>query len=321
MASGRNLQELPRFGDGWTFLYVEKVRVEREENGIVLWDERGRVHVPTACLSTLMLGPGAAISHAAMSLLAANGSSVLWCGEASVRLYAAGLGETRSAANLMHQAEVWADPERRAQVVRRLYAMRFEDEVPEGWTIEQVRGREGVRVRDAYARASRETGIPWTGRSYKPGDWGAADPVNRALSAANACLYGVCHAALVSTGFSTGLGFIHTGKLLSFVYDVADLYKTALTVPIAFREVAGGTAQLESRVRRACRAAFYRGGLLERLVPDIQSALGLRPERAALFVHGEELDADPDATPGALWDPALGAVRGGRNFGTPEEGH
>src|SRR5262245_26293703 len=109
---------------------------------------------------------------------------------------------------------------------------------------------EGRRVRDDYARLAGETGVEWQGRNYDQDDWSAATPVNRALSAAHACLYGVCHAAIISAGYSAGLGFIHTGKLLSFVYDVADLYKTDITVPLAFR-LAGTTKEdLERAVRR-----------------------------------------------------------------------
>ncbi len=195
------------------------------------------------------------------------------------------------------------------QVVLRMYEMRFEYPLSPDLSLEQVRGMEGVRVREAYAQASRETGIPWSGRAYKRGDWSAADPVNRALSTANACLYGLCHAAIVSTGFSPALGFLHTGKALSFVYDIADLYKVEITVPIAFKAVATGTASLESKVRRFCRAAFHKEKLLQRIVPDIQRVLGLRPDATLMVVHAQEDDA-----PGELWDPEKGSVAGGQNF-------
>src|SRR5690606_24467922 len=115
---------------------------------------------------------------------------------------------------------------------------------------------EGVRVRQAYAEASRRTGVPWQGRRYDRGRWHAADPINRALSAANALLNGLCHAAIVSGGYSTGLGFIHNGKQLSFVYDIADLYKVELTIPAAFDVVAASTEKVESRVRQVCRQKF-----------------------------------------------------------------
>lgn len=123
-------------------------------------------------------------------------------------------------------------------------------------TLEQLSGHEGIRARQAYAEASRETGITWEGRDYHSSSWQTANPVNRALSCVNSCLYGLCHAAIVSAGFSPALGFVHTGKTLSFVYDIADLYKTELTIPVAFSAVKESSSQLETRVRKTCREVF-----------------------------------------------------------------
>lgn len=126
-----------------------------------------------------------------------------------------------------------------------MYRYRFDEELEQDLSLEQVRGYEGVRVRKAYAQASQQFGVPWTGRRYDRADWSRADPINRALSAANACQRRLSH-GIVSAGYSPGLGFIHTGKQLSFVYDVADLYKTELTVPLAFRLTAKSTQNLKT---------------------------------------------------------------------------
>jgi CRISP-associated protein Cas1 len=310
-----DLHALPRFNDGWSFLYVEKVRIEQDGNAIMLLDARGSVPVPVAALAVLMLGPGSTITHAAMLALGDNGCSVVWCGEGAVRFYAAGGGETRKSANLLVQAEAWADPAMRLEVVKRLYRMRFNESPRPDITIDQLRGMEGVRVRETYARLARETGIEWRGRAYKRGDWAGADPVNRALSTANACLYGLVHAAIVSTGFSPALGFIHTGKALSFVYDIADLYKSDTTVPIAFEAARDDwNTGFEGRVRRMCRYAFWERKLLERMIPDIQTALGLRPEQVHTYTHAAPVDATDDEV-GELWDPNTGSVTGGQNWG------
>jgi CRISPR-associated protein Cas1 len=161
-------------------------------------------------------------------------------------------------------------------------------------------------------------GIAWNGRAYRRDNWASADPVNRALSAANAALYGVCHAAIVATGFSPGLGFLHVGKQLSFVYDIADLYKVDVTVPAAFFAVRDGVDGLESRVRRHCRDLFQSTKLVERIVPDLQRVVGLTPEPARLVVHrGEEGEVPEDGlgrAPGALWNEDGSRTDGGRNF-------
>jgi len=302
-----DLHVLPKFSDGWSYLYVEHCRVDQDARSVAIHDESGKVPVPCANLALLMLGPGVSITHAAISVLADHGCLVAWCGEGGVRFYAVGMGETRSAANLLHQARAWADADLRLKVVRHLYQLRFDATFDPELTLRQIRGMEGVRVRDAYARAARETGVPWSGRSYRRDKWTDADPVNRALSAANSCLYGICHAAIASAGFSPALGFIHTGKMLSFVYDVADLYKAEITIPAAFRAAAEEKDGLERRVRIACRDLFVSARLLERIIPDIQTALML-PKKGATSDSPFDQDA---AAPGSLWDPVTGAVEGG----------
>lgn len=318
-----DLTQLPRVADGWTFLYAEKVRIQRADAAIELVDKEGRIPVPSAALSVLVLGPGSTITHAAVLALAEVGCSVVWCGENMARFYASGLGETRQAHHLEAQARAWASPEAHLAVVRRMYLQRFPENLPDHLTLEQIRGREGVRVREAYATFSRETGVPWNGRAYRRGDWGAADPINRALSAANACLYGVCHAAIVATGFSPGLGFVHIGKQLSFVYDVADLYKVDVAIPAAFRAVQGGVDRLESRVRRMCRDLFVETKILERIVPDMQRVLGLLPQKARFLTHRGSMDEGEGAAPeegfghepGGLWNTDDSRTEGGKNFG------
>ncbi len=287
---------------------MEHCRVEQEDQAISIHDASGKVPVPCASLALLMLGPGVSITHAAISVLAEHGCLVAWCGEEGIRFYALGLGETRSATNLLYQANAWADKQLHLRVVQRLYQSRFREKLDSNLTLQQIRGMEGIRVRNAYAKAAQESGIRWSGRNYRQDNWDSADPVNRALSAANSCLYGICHAAIISAGFSPALGFIHTGKMLSFVYDIADLYKTEITVPIAFRGVAEGWDELERRVRLTCRDTFVSTNLLERIIPDICKVLGLEENKVS--PDDEQMDEEP-AAPGPLWDPEVGKTKGG----------
>ena len=269
----RNLQTLPRFRDGLSFLYLDKGHIDRHLNAVAYHTELGMTPVPVASLALLMLGPGTTITHAAVKTLADNDCLIAWCGDAGVRFYAAGIGRTRSARNLLRQAALVSNPDLHRQVVQKMYTMRFDTPLPGHLDLQQIRGMEGVRVREAYAAASRHYGVPWTGRSYKRGNWQAADPVNRALSAANACLYGIVHAAVVASGYSPALGFIHTGKQLSFVYDIADLYKVQIAVPVAFQVAASGSTNVERDARYACRDMFRQAHLLQRIIPDIEEAL------------------------------------------------
>lgn len=307
----RDLHELPKLRDSLSYLYVEQVRVQQKHKAVECLDEQGRTMIPAAALSVLMLGPGTAITHAAIKALADNGCLVVWCGEDGMRCYAQGGGETRKAYHLLKQAELASNPEKRLEVVMRMYRHRFGGDLDPGMNLFQIRGKEGARVRSVYAAASREYGVPWHGRSYDRTSWGSGDPVNRALSAANALLNGLCHTAIVSGGYSPALGFIHTGKQLSFVYDIADLYKTEITIPLAFRTVAESKESVGPRVRAACREAFREHGLLKRILPDIDSLLGISEEK---LQAGAEADSDP-ARPEPLWSVPVPAAEEGRGNG------
>jgi CRISPR-associated protein Cas1 len=315
----KDLHELPRLEDGWSYLYVEHCKIDKDEKAIAVTDVDGKINVPCACLALLMMGPGTSVTHEAIKTLADNGCMAVWCGEGGVRFYAHGTGETRKGTKLVRQALLVSHLSLRQNVVERMYRMRFIEPIPEGFSIQQLRGMEGQRVRQAYAKASADTGVPWLGRSFDPGNWSSADPINRALSAANSCLYGICHAAIISAGYSPGLGFIHTGKQLSFVYDIADLYKADITVPIAFQSVIKWKqAQLQQKqqlnlermARLACRDKFNEANLLSRVIPDIEKALDVKvPEDLIL----DDYDTGT-VVPGKVWDPNLGSLPGGVNY-------
>jgi len=291
-----DLHQLPKFRDALSFVYVEHARIDQHERSIAVYDEEGMTPIPIAATAVLLLGPGTRVTHAAMVAIADNNALAVWVGEEGVRCYAHGMGGTRGSTALLRQAALVSDDAARLEVVKRMYRMRFQEEPDEGLTIEQLRGMEGIRVRNTYARFSQETGVPWTGRNYDRGNWKAADPVNRAMSAANSCLYGVCQAGILSLGYSPALGFIHTGKQLSFVYDIADLYKTEISIAIAFAVAEENPPELERAARLRCRDAFKERKLLPRIAGDLRALLG-----------GEEEDAfapdeDP-ALPTALWTP------------------
>jgi CRISP-associated protein Cas1 len=315
----KNLRTLPKTRDSWSYLYVDRCRVDQDQKAIAIHDARGKVSVPCASLGLLLMGPGASITHAAIHTLAENGCMVGWTGEGGVRFYAAGMGETRFARNILHQAATWADPTTRMETIVRMYRMRFNEEVP-AVSLQQLRGREGLRVRAAYQAASRASGVPWRGRAYRSNDWARADPVNRALSAANSCLYGICHAAIVAAGYSSAIGFIHTGRSLSFVYDVADLFKTETAIPAAFAAAAEGPENIETRVRTTLRDHFHRSRIMERLVPSIARALGDDPQTVRQLEASIAGIDDAIFTPGWLFDPA-GPIEGGQAWSadaTPE---
>jgi CRISPR-associated protein Cas1 len=210
------------------------------------------------------------------------------------------MGGSRHSRNLIRQARLVSNDLTRLQVVVRMYCLRFQEPPDENLTLQQLRGKEGIRVRQAYADAAKATGITWQGRSYNRGQWDFADPVNRALSAGNACLYGLVHAAVISGGYSPALGFIHTGKQLSFIYDIADLYKAEHIIPMAFSLAASASKDLERQVRIACRDHFHQSHLVERILPDIAKVLDVpyEPDQSATDEYAEDA-----AKPSEWWQP------------------
>ena len=300
-----DLHELPKLSDSLSYLYVEHCILEQKFQAVEKIDKDGRTMIPAANLTVLMLGPGTSISHAAVKALADNGCGIVWVGEDATRFYASGCGETRRAYHLLHQARLASDPHARLGVCKRMYRKRFDEELDSDLTIEQLRGMEGARVRTAYTQHSILHNVPWEGRNYDRNNWGASDPINRALSTANALLYGICHAAIVSGGYSPALGFIHTGKQRSFVFDIADLYKVEITIPLAFRVTRKAPGNLYAAVRKACREAFKEQRLLQRILPDIADVLNLSNET---LQAGTPVDSDP-ALPEPLWNPPERAVR------------
>lgn len=302
-----NLQELPRLKDSISYIYFEHTIIEREANALVAIDKNGRTSIPVAATTCLMLGPGTSITHAAICVASENGCLIIWCGEGGTRFYASGGGETRSSRNLLLQAEKCVNEEEHLQVARRMYLLRFPNMSAEGCSLAQLRGMEGTRVRVAYQQASKRTGVRWTGRSYKETEWNEADPINQALSEANALLYGLCHSAIISLGYSTGLGFIHTGTRYAFVYDIADLYKVDTTIPAAFEAVKRDQINITQNVRRICRRYFSQHKVLSRIADDI------------IHVLGGGMKEPDDKSEKSLWGSTHQIVAGGKNYGIDGE--
>lgn len=303
----KDYHELPKVRDSISYLYIEHAVIEQENSSIVVIREDGRIPVPVSSLTCLLLGPGTNITHAAVRAAAENGCMIVWCGEAAGRFYASGMGETRSAANLLLQAKLCMDPEAHMDVVRRMYEIRFPKTPTKGLTLQQIRGMEGIRVKQTYKTYAKQTGVKWTARNYKQENWEDADEINRALSAANAILYSVCQAAIVSLGFSTGLGFVHTGKQLSFVYDIADLYKTETSIPAAFEAVQKANGDLDQKVRLYVRQRITKAGIMKRVADDIAWIFDvpLREEQENRIDAGELWDADGELPGGKNYDGSL----------------
>lgn len=285
-----------------SILFVEKGQLDVLDGGFVVVDKTGvRTHIPVGGVACLMLEIGTRISHAAVRLAAQVGTLLVWIGEGGVRLYSAGQPGGARADRLLYQAALALDEESRLKVVREMYRRRFGAEPPQRRSVDQLRGIEGARVRQTYQLLAQRYGVKWQRRNYDVVDWQAGDLPNRCLSAATSCLYGVSEAAVLAAGYAPAVGFIHTGKPLSFVYDVADIYKFDTVVPLAFSIAAKHPQTPEREVRLRCRDLFRRTHLLDHIIPDIEDILASGGKEVP-EPHADQLDpAIPNAE--SLGDP------------------
>ena len=272
------LQEVSPVKNRLTFIYLEKCKISREDSAIKAMSKDGYVLIPSSSLLVLMLGPGTSLTHRACELISETGVTIEWVGEMGTRLYGFGKPLTHSSSLLMRQAKIVSTPRLHIEAVKRMYSLRYPDEDLTHLTLQQLRGKEGSRVRKEYLQQAKLWNVSWEGRNYDPGDFFSSDPVNQALSTANACLYGLCAAVIHAMGLSAGLGFIHTGHERSFVYDIADLYKSKTTIPAAFEIGSKYSDRIASRTRKTMRNCFYQSDIVEQMVRDIKFILSVEEE-------------------------------------------
>ena len=303
-------KDLNRAEDRISFLYLEHCTLGRDGGALTATDERGIVHVPVSALAVLLLGPGTRVTHQAIVVAAESGCSMVWVGEEGVRYYAHGRPLARTHRLLEAQAHKVSNRRERLNVARAMYDMRFPGEDTSGLTMQQLRGKEGARVRKIYAESAREFGVEWKKRDYDPNDFANSDPINQALTAAKTCVYGVAHSVIVALGCSPGLGFVHNGHDRGFVYDVADLYKTELATSVAFELIAHyeqgeeSNLDLPAVVRRRMRDKFKQEKIVARIARDIKYML-LEPEE-------QETEFLADVV--SLWDERGDDVVSGHNY-------
>lgn len=297
------ISELGRVQDRMTFIYLEHANVNRQDSAIQVMDQRGTVCIPAAMVSVLLLGPGVDVTHRAMELIGDSAMAVVWVGEQGVRAYAHGRSLNHSSRFLQAQARLVSNQRTRVAVARKMYQMRFSDQDVSGLSMQELRGKEGARVRSVYRQESERTKVPWNRREYNPDNFESGTPINQALTAAHQALYGLSYSVIVALGASPGLGFVHTGHDLSFVYDFADLYKAKISIPVAFEMTAKYSQEedLAARTRLAMRDAFRNGKLLSQMVTDLKYLLDVD-------------DGQNGADLFQLWDDKLGMQKMGVQY-------
>ena len=262
-------------------LGLEKARIPHSDRHGLVWLDRGRLEVEDGCLrfvtagggdlaagdyqiphqstSIILLGPGSTVTHDALRLLARHGCALAAIGEGAVRFYTAPPLMPDSSAVARSQAMLWADPARRMEVARAMYAMRF-GEIVRTRDIEVLRGQEGARIKQSYHLAAERFGVPWKGRHYDRDNPEATDIANQALNHAATAMTAAASVATAAVGAIPQLGFVHEDSGQSFVLDIADLYRHDITLEIAFTAVTEAikSGALVERVVRHRAARIFR---------------------------------------------------------------
>lgn len=303
-AKKTSLKELPKISDRVSYIYIEHAKINRQDSAITVLTDKGMVKIPAAMIGILMLGPGTDITHRAVELIGDTGTCIVWVGERGVRNYANARPLAHSTKLLEQQAKLFSNTKSRLRVARNMYQMRYRDENPNALTMQQLRGREGARVRQIYRLYSKKYKVEWDGREYEVDDYESGTAVNKALSSANVSLYGLVHSITVALGMSPGLGFVHQGHDRAFVYDIADLYKAEYTIPLSFQIAAeyGDTEDVGTIARQKLRDKIAEGKLMPQIVKDIQYLMEIEAE--------EQIEIESMS----LWDEKAEKVEYGVNY-------
>lgn len=277
-------------------LGLETARIPHVDRHGLVWLERGRLYVedgtltfeaasstsllagtyaiPFQTLSTVLIGPGSSVTHDALRLLARHGTVLMAIGEGGTRVYTAqplGPDDSRLA---RRQARLWADPETRTSIARRMFAWRFDEVLPHQDPA-VLRGVEGARIKESYKLLAQRFRIPWNGRRYDRDDPNAADVPNQAINHAVTCVEAAAAIAVAATATIPQLGFVHEDSSKAFILDITDLARTTVTVPVAFsvarRCLDDPELVLEREVRRQASEAFRKERLVNHFIERIKS--------------------------------------------------
>lgn len=264
-------------------VWLDRGRVSVEE-GCLTFDcagggmlAAGRYGLPHQSVSLILLGPGSSVTHDALRLLARHGVGLAAIGEDGVRHYTAQplLPDFSDLARA--QCALWSDAAAgRMIVARRMYALRLGEVFPHR-DIDVLRGIEGARMKETYRIAAERAGIQWNGRRYDRQNPGAADLPNQALNHAATAIEAAASVAVAATATIPQLGFIHESSGASFVLDVADLVRDAVTVPCAFRAAAIAIRRPDQSVERLARRItgerLRRDAVISTLIDHIKTIL------------------------------------------------
>lgn len=238
--------------------------------------EPGDYAIPYQAVSMVLMGPGTSITHDALRILARHGTLVAAVGEGGTKFYTAPpIGQGRSEVARAH-AKLWSNEKSRLEVARHMYALRFSEILPTQ-DLRVLRGIEGARLRKAYRLLAEKFGLSWKARKYDREHPETNDPLNQAVNHAATFMEAAADIAVAAVGALPPLGFIHEDSSNAFCLDIADLWRTELTLPLAFSVLARVKQEpgsnLEREIRYEAARLFRRKQVIPRMIDAIKELL------------------------------------------------
>jgi CRISP-associated protein Cas1 len=271
-------------------LGLSTARVPQADRHGVMWLERGKLYVdngnltfvtaggaglpagvyqlPFQNVTNILLGPGTTISHDALRILARNGTGVIAVGEDGVRFYASMPFGADSSELARKQVTLWANPDRRVAVARRMYALRMGEVVPHA-DLNALRGIEGHRMKEIYKQCALKYGIEWTGRRYDRNNPANDDDINTAINHASVAVRSAAMIAVAITTTIPQLGFIHEASGDAFCLDIADIFRASVLLPAAFEAVKIYQEGREQDLERVTRQHIGRKLRKDKVIPEM----------------------------------------------------
>jgi len=259
-------------------VYLERCRLSIDNGSLVVaFDDAGReFELPYQRLNAILLGPGTTVTHDAVRHCLAHGTCLAFVGTDGTRIYSAPPVFERDSTLARRQATYWASETTRVMVAKRMYAKRFGD-TPRSNSLDALRGMEAARIKAAYGLLAKQIGVVWGGRNYDRANPTAGDLPNQAINHAVTALEACVTIAVQATATLPPLGFLHEDSAKSWILDLCDLYRTSVTVPIAFRCVKEHQQRpgdpLDRQVRRAISRHVRENELVDKIIDDVKELL------------------------------------------------
>ncbi|MDY3128293.1 MAG: type I-E CRISPR-associated endonuclease Cas1e [Corynebacterium sp.] len=262
-----------RLEDRVSFLYLERCSIRQDKTGVVAYSQvdgealTQRIQIPVGGISLLMLGPGTSISSAAATSCARSGATVMFTGGGGVPSYTHATPLTSSARWAIAQAHLVANEAHQRKAAVKLYRRQLAlDDLDDSVSISVMRGMEGRVMKQTYQSLAKKHGIKNFRRNTA-----ADDPINQGLNLANSMLYGCAASASTALSLNPALGIIHRGNSRALLFDLADLYKPILTMPLAF--ACADKEEPSEALRKELRREIHRRRLLKDMIQVLMEIL------------------------------------------------